>query len=75
MSSRSPIQPRINATESQRFSAAREAFLAFEGTAREVASRFPRLTNIAETVALATLGPDNVFVRLIAEPCARGKTH
>jgi aspartate dehydrogenase len=75
MSSRSLIQPWMDAAESQRLAAASEAFPAFEGTAREAASRFPRLTNIAATISLATLGLDNVQVRLIAEPRAAGKTH
>jgi aspartate dehydrogenase len=75
MSSRSLVQSWMSRAERQRLTTAGAAFTAFEGTAREAASRFPRLTNIAATIALATLGLDNVHVTLIADPHAAGKTH
>ncbi len=50
-------------------------FVAFEGTAREAASRFPTLTNLAATVGLASLGLDTTRVQLKAHPASDRKTH
>ena len=68
-------QPWMSARETQRLDACKHDFIAFEGTAREAASHFPRLTNIGATIALATLGLDTVTVKLIAGPRADTKVH
>lgn len=51
------------------------AVTVFEGSAREVASRYPASTNVAATVGLCTLGMDRVQVRLIADPNADLVSH
>ena len=68
-------QPWMSARESQRLRDCEHDFIAFEGTAREAASHFPRLTNIGATIALATLGLDAVTVKLIAGTRANTKLH
>ena len=68
-------QPWMSARESQRLRDCEHDFIAFEGTAREAASHFPRLTNIGATIALATLGLDAVTVKLIAGTRADTKVH
>ena len=40
----------------------------FEGTAREAANIFPKSSNITAMLALATIGMDNIKVKLIADP-------
>lgn len=69
------IQPWMSEQETRRLHDCEHDFIAFEGPAREAARRFPRLTNIGATIALATLGLDTVTVKLIAGPRAEAKAH
>jgi len=46
----------------------------FTGSARQAAARFTKSSNITATLALATVGLDEVQVRLVADP-ARGSMH
>lgn len=50
------------------FSSLTEPTAFFEGTAREAASNYPKNSNIAAMLALATAGLDNTRVRLVADP-------
>ena len=49
--------------------------LVLAGTARDVALRFPRVANVAATVALATLGLDVVRAELWVDPIGTRKRH
>ena len=52
-----------------------EPFVLLSGSAREVALAFPRLTNVAATVAMATLGLDEARAELRVDPSASHKRH
>ncbi len=69
------VQPWMGALLTKQLHTCDQEFLAFEGTAREAASKFPTLTNVAATVGLATLGLDATRVQLIAHPVSDRKTH
>ena len=47
----------------------------FTGTAREAARRFPRTSNVAVTLALATTGLDHTTVTVTADPAAGRTRH
>ena len=47
----------------------------FSGSAREMALRFPTLSNVAATLALATLGLDSVEAAMRLDPTGRSKRH
>ncbi len=49
--------------------------LVFRGTARQAAQGYPQNLNVAATLSLAGLGPDQTEVRVIADPQGRFNIH
>jgi aspartate dehydrogenase len=49
--------------------------IAFSGSAREAARRFPETSNVAALLALATTGLDAVTVEVVGEPRRTGAKH
>ncbi|MDP8217806.1 MAG: aspartate dehydrogenase [Candidatus Theseobacter exili] len=47
----------------------------FEGSAREAISAFPKNVNVAVTISLAGIGPDNTNIRLIVSPHFTKNSH
>ena len=47
----------------------------FSGSAREAAAGFPANLNVAASVALAGVGPDNTFLEVWADPFLERNTH
>ncbi len=52
-----------------------EATVVFEGSAREACKAFPHNVNVAATVSLAGIGPDETRVRVVADPHATVNSH
>lgn len=52
-----------------------EETILFEGTARDAIERFPKNMNVAITLSLAGLGPNETEVRVIADPHVTKNTH
>ncbi|HBP29118.1 aspartate dehydrogenase [Advenella sp. FME57] len=53
----------------------KEPTMLFSGTAREAAAGFPANLNVAASVALAGVGPDNTFLEVWADPFLERNTH
>lgn len=53
----------------------KEPIVVFEGNAVEAVKRFPFNINVAATISLAGIGPENTRVKIIADPNAKGNTH
>lgn len=69
------VQPWMDAAERKRIGEATRAVTAFAGSARAACMRFPTVANVSAAVALSSIGFDEVFVELIADPAATVKTH
>ena len=52
-----------------------QAAVVFEGPALEAVRLFPANVNVAATLSLAGLGPEQTVVRIVADPAAEGNTH
>ena len=56
-------------------SSIKEPMILYEGPAREAVKLFPRNVNVAASLSLAGIGADRTYVKIIADPHARGITH
>ncbi|RJS88660.1 aspartate dehydrogenase [Candidatus Bathyarchaeota archaeon] len=52
-----------------------EPIVVYEGSASEACRLFPFSINVAATLSLASIGPERVRVRIIADPRAQGNIH
>ncbi|HIJ65138.1 MAG TPA: aspartate dehydrogenase [Candidatus Hydrogenedentes bacterium] len=52
-----------------------EPRVVFEGTAAEAIKAFPKNVNVAATISLAGIGPDETRVQIIADPAATVNSH
>lgn len=53
----------------------KEPVIVYEGSALEACKLFPSSINVAATLSLASLGPEKVKVRIIADPQVSGNIH
>ena len=56
-------------------SSIREATVLFEGNALDAVRGFPQNVNVAATLALYGIGPENTRVRVVADPAATRNQH
>lgn len=52
-----------------------EAVVIFEGNAKDAARTFPKSVNVAARLALSTLVPEDIKVRVVADPSIRSNIH
>jgi aspartate dehydrogenase len=75
MTTPAAVRDFVDADLLQQIMASGQATTVASGTAREIATMFPKTSNIAATVALATLGLDHVQVTVGVDPVGRQKRH
>jgi aspartate dehydrogenase len=56
-------------------SSIKKPLILFEGPAREAVKLFPQNVNVSATLSLASIGPDETKVRIIADPKTKTITH
>lgn len=69
------IQPWMDPAMTDALSSGEQRVLCFEGSALEVAERFPASVNVAATLALAAKSWYLIQVSVIGDPSATGNTH
>lgn len=69
------VEPWMDAALSGRLREASGPVVAFDGTARQAAARFPASANVAATLGLATLGLDETRVTVVGDPRAERVRH
>ena len=74
LTTRKPPQS-LSDTSATNMSEIEEPTLVFEGNAIEAVKRFPFNINVAATISLAGIGPENTHVKIIADPNAKGNIH
>ena len=69
------IAPLVDGPKRREIETASRVVTVATGSAREIALRFPRNANVAATIAIATLGLDEVEVEMRVDPMGAGKRH